>query len=85
MPALIRENVVNKTFDCKIASYHEVFQIIGLQQRHKNLLFLQGYPESTVNKSFGFVGFNRLQKLIIRISLRACYCYDNWFACKHWS
>ena len=40
MPALIRENVVNKTFDCKTASYHEVFQIIALQQRHKNLLFL---------------------------------------------
>ena len=34
---------ISKTFDGKIARYHEVFKIITPQPRDKNLLFLQGY------------------------------------------
>ena len=53
---------ISNTFDGKIAWYYEVFQIITLQPRDKNLLFLQGYLKSTVSKCmclcFGFGDFS---------------------------
>ena len=62
---------ISKTFDGKIAWYHEVFQIITLHPRDKNLLYLQGYLESTVSKclllwfDFGdFSGKNNCKEII---------------------
>ena len=59
----------NKTFDGKIARYHKVFLIITLHPRDQNLLFLQGYLESTISKCsclrFGdFSGKNNWKKII---------------------
>ena len=52
---------ISKTFDSKIPWYHKVFQIIIFHPCDKNMLFLQGYRESTVCKSlcmcFGFGNF----------------------------
>ena len=42
--------LISKTFVYKITWYHEVFQIITHQGRGTNLVFLQGYLESTACK-----------------------------------
>ena len=55
----------------KLKWYHKVFQIITLKPYDENLLFLRGYPESTVSKcmflcfDFGdFSGKNNWKEII---------------------
>ena len=57
--------LISKTFVYKITWYHEVFQIITHQGRGTNLIFLQGYLESTACKrislcfDFSYLGRER--------------------------